>query len=164
VGVAAGLVGLLLLSAGAAADTSKGGASSLKVNVGGPKFSGEVTSNPSGISCPEKCIELVEPGTQYTLTATPESGYAFVGFGGACASTETTCTFTVVEGSNLVTADFAAAPSGDDAACDKAKEKLAKAKAKLAELRAAEAAAPKIKKAKEKVKKAKDKVKDACDS
>jgi hypothetical protein len=53
-------------------------------------------------------------------------------------------------------------PPGGDAACDKAKQKLAKAKAKLKKLKENDAKAAKIKKAKAKVKKAKTAVKEAC--
>jgi hypothetical protein len=53
-------------------------------------------------------------------------------------------------------------PPGDDKACEKARDKLAKAKAKLKKLKKHDAPAKKVKKAKAKVKKAKERVKKAC--
>jgi hypothetical protein len=53
-------------------------------------------------------------------------------------------------------------PPGDDKACEKARDKLAKAKAKLKKLKKKDAPAKKVKKAKAKVKKAKERVKKAC--
>lgn len=160
--LATGVVGLLLVSAGATADeTERGAASSIKVNLGGTG-SGKVVSTPAGIDCPGKCVELVEPGDQYTLRATPAAGSVFAGFGGACASTSTSCTFPTQQGSNLVSADFNVEPSGGNKACDKAKAKLAKKKKKLADLKADGASDSRIDAAKNKVKKAKAKKKEAC--
>ncbi len=154
------MAGLLFASAGATADETKGTAS-IAVSISGEKLSGEVSSDPSGISCPSQCLANVQPGEQYTLTATAGSGSPFAGFSGACTSATTTCTFTTTEGRNLVEAAFVSAPAGDDQACDKAKAKLAKAKKKLADLRADDAPDSRIDAAVAKVK-AKEKKEEAC--
>src|SRR5712664_5013213 len=46
--------------------------------------SGSVVSNPGGIDCPRICSTAFSSGTNLTLTASPEAGFAFSGFSGAC--------------------------------------------------------------------------------
>jgi uncharacterized repeat protein (TIGR02543 family) len=78
------------------------GAIQLTVKVEG---SGSVTSSPSGIDCGSDCTETYDGVTGVTLTAMPEGGSTFAGWGGACTGTSTTCTLTM-NASKSVTATF----------------------------------------------------------
>jgi DNA-binding beta-propeller fold protein YncE len=49
--------------------------------------SGQVTSSPAGIACPSDCRQSFSAGSAVSLTATPASGSAFAGWGGACSGT-----------------------------------------------------------------------------
>ena len=49
--------------------------------------SGNVVSNPTGISCPSTCNASFTSGTPVTLTATPTQGMSFIGWSGACSGT-----------------------------------------------------------------------------
>lgn len=77
---------------------------SVTVSVAG---SGTVTSSTGGISCPGACTTNVNAGTAIALTASPDSGATFVGWGDACAVSETavTCSLTV-NGNITVSAAF----------------------------------------------------------
>ncbi|MEO5656576.1 MAG: hypothetical protein ABIO65_01785, partial [Nitrospiria bacterium] len=66
--------------------------------------SGRVTSDPGGIVCPAACEFAYERGTSVTLTAQPDDGAIFTGWGGACAGTDA-CTVTLA-GDATVTAQF----------------------------------------------------------
>lgn len=66
--------------------------------------SGRVTSDPGGIACPSACEFAYERGTSVTLTAQPDGGAIFTGWGGACAGTGA-CTVTLA-GDATVTAQF----------------------------------------------------------
>jgi len=68
--------------------------------------SGEVSSTPpSGINnCTINCTGVFSTGTAVTLTATPDTGSTFTGWGGACSGT-TTCTVTP-SSLSIVTATF----------------------------------------------------------
>jgi hypothetical protein len=68
---------------------------------------GAVSSTPSGISCGATCSADFASGTSVTLSATPDTGWAFSGWSGACTGTgscvlsmtadrSATATFTVI--------------------------------------------------------------------
>ena len=64
-----------------------------------------MTSSPAGIDCRDDCTETFPAGTQVLLTAEPSSGAAFLGWGGSCAGTSTSCLVTM-DGPKVVTARF----------------------------------------------------------
>lgn len=66
---------------------------------------GTVTSSPAGINCGGTCSASYVEDTVVTLTATPNTGWRFVGWGGDCSGTNTQCTLTI-NGSKNVTASF----------------------------------------------------------
>ena len=80
-------------------------ASLLTVSLSG-NGAGVVTSNPGGINCGTACSTTATSGTVVSLTATPDSGSDFVGWGGACSGTGV-CNLTLTAATN-VTANFAA--------------------------------------------------------
>ena len=80
------------------------GAIQLSVKVDGDG-SGSVTSSPAGINCGSDCTETYDAVTGVTLTATPQGGSTFAGWGGACTGNSTTCTLTM-NASKSVTATF----------------------------------------------------------
>ena len=62
------------------------------------KGSGKVTSTPAGIDCGIDCPESYLSFTKVTLTATPDPGSTFEGWGGACSdATGDTCEITMLE-------------------------------------------------------------------
>jgi len=64
---------------------------SLNVSVVGD---GIVSSSPAGINCGADCSHEYQSGTQVNLTATPNNGYVFDGWSGACTG-NTTCSITL---------------------------------------------------------------------
>ena len=80
--------------------------------------SGSVVSSPAGIDCGGDCSEVYATGTTVTLTASPATGSAFAGWGGACTGTGP-CTVTM-SAAQAVTATFDTATSiyGDAVAPD----------------------------------------------
>ena len=56
---------------------------------------GRVTSAPAGIDCGATCAESFAVGTVVTLTATPEVGGTFLGWGGACSGALPTCSISL---------------------------------------------------------------------
>ena len=72
--------------------------------------SGTVGSAPAGIDCGTNCAENYPSFTKVTLTATPEPGSTFEGWGGACSdATGDTCELTMLEDLDAV-ATFRAVP------------------------------------------------------
>jgi uncharacterized repeat protein (TIGR02543 family) len=65
---------------------------------------GNGTVSGPGISCRDDCVIALTSGQTVTLTATPDSNFAFSGWGGACTNTGN-CTVTVT-GDVTVTAGF----------------------------------------------------------
>jgi len=66
--------------------------------------SGNVSSPAGGIACGDKCSNRYSPAVPVVLNARGESGL-FMGWGGACSGTQTTCTV-VMDGSKTVSARF----------------------------------------------------------
>jgi uncharacterized protein YjiK/Fe-S cluster biogenesis protein NfuA len=77
----------------------------VSVNVEGE---GSVASTPSGLDCENSCEQVYTEGTQIDLVATPESGFVFDGWSGACSGTGN-CSFTV-NATTSVTANFSEEP------------------------------------------------------
>ncbi|MBF0591923.1 MAG: hypothetical protein HQL02_07535 [Nitrospirae bacterium] len=67
---------------------------------------GTVKSSPLGVSCSVKlCPPLIYPTNNFTLTATPSSGYSFVGWTGCTSSSGNICNVSMTA-ATLVTATF----------------------------------------------------------
>ena len=77
----------------------------LDVSVSG---GGTVTSRPAGIACPTDCRQSFSGGSTVTLSALPDPGAVFAGWGGPCAGTGD-CTVRM-DIATAVTAAFAPAP------------------------------------------------------
>jgi hypothetical protein len=54
-----------------------------------------VQSTPPGISCGSDCEEAYAAGAGVTLTAQPDAGSTFAGWGGACTGNQPVCTVTM---------------------------------------------------------------------
>jgi hypothetical protein len=91
---------------GSAGGTAPVGRFVLAVAVTG---SGSVESQPAGIRCGSSCSASFENGGTVTLSATPELGARFTGWGGACSGTASTCTVSM-SAARTVTAGFTALP------------------------------------------------------
>ena len=75
---------------------------------------GTVSSNPGGIDCGGSCSASFDEGTLVTLTATPEAGSVFVGWGGACSACGNSQSCPVMMDSDKsCTATFNQAPSNE---------------------------------------------------
>ena len=66
---------------------------------------GTVVSNPLGITCGATCAATYAAGTSVTLSATPDAGATFAGWGGACSGTTPLCAVTL-DAARSVTATF----------------------------------------------------------
>jgi hypothetical protein len=83
---------------------------SLAASVSGP---GRLLSDPAGLECLDTCQASFRVGEPLTLTARPDAGANFAGWGGACADTAgPTCTLTPEAATPLsVSATFTPAPT-----------------------------------------------------
>ena len=66
---------------------------------------GRVMGTPAGVSCRADCTRSVDPNATITLTARPDEGAYFTGWGGACTGDVDTCTITM-RGNRSVRATF----------------------------------------------------------
>jgi len=66
---------------------------------------GSVTSTPAGIACGADCDETFASGASVTLSAAPDAGASFAGWGGACSGSGS-CTLSM-DTAKSVTATFA---------------------------------------------------------
>ncbi len=80
------------------------GSPTLSVKLSGGK--GRVTGTPGAINCGSVCSASVVAGTGVTLTATPDAGFRFVNWTGACTGSLPNCTVTV-SSSGTAQANFA---------------------------------------------------------
>ena len=108
-----GLNTIEVFAGDAAGNTSS---STVKVSYSKPKFAlavnrtgnGTVTSTQTGIACGTDCTEDYEQGSSITLNATPDLGWHFVSWGGACSGAGT-CMVTM-DSTKTVTAEFSIVP------------------------------------------------------
>ncbi len=77
-------------SGGGGGGSTTGSTLSVKVTSG----KGTISSTPAGISCGNICSTTLTTGATMTLNATPEVGFRFVNWTGACSSTLPTCVVT----------------------------------------------------------------------
>lgn len=89
---------LVVLAVGA----TRAGSATLDVQVSG---SGTVTSSPDGIDCPTACSESFDSGMRVVLTAHPAAGERFLGWGGGCSGSSSTCTL-AMDVEKIVAAKF----------------------------------------------------------
>lgn len=82
---------------------------------------GTVTSSVGGLDCGAVCRAVLPPGTPVSLSAKAAKGFAFTGFGGACAGTA--CALTMEGGTKAVTASFAGFKPGKGVKLNKAQGK-----------------------------------------
>jgi hypothetical protein len=104
-------IGLALCTAIAACGGGGGGVKhNLSLTATGP---GGVTSAPAGITCRlATCQAAFDAGASVTLTAHPDAGTSFAGWGGACTGFAITCTVTL--GADVqVSAGFNGATAGN---------------------------------------------------
>ena len=66
---------------------------------------GRVTGTPGGVGCRAACSSSIDPNATITLTARPDDGAYFTGWGGACTGNADTCTVTM-RGNRSVRATF----------------------------------------------------------
>ena len=68
--------------------------------------SGTVVSSPAGIDCGSACSAPFASGTPVSLSAIPDTGYAFAYWSGVCGGAASTCTVTMGSGANVAGAAF----------------------------------------------------------
>ena len=102
-GHVAGIAGNVDLDVLAGASLGRIAIRRLTVQVDGG--AGGVTTAPVGYGCRTTCERNVDPDTTITLTASPDEGAYFTGWGGDCSGTGPTCTITT-NGNRTVTAGF----------------------------------------------------------
>jgi hypothetical protein len=103
-----------LSSTGASVPTANTGVYSRNLTVAKDgSGAGTVTSSPAGISCGGDCNEDYDPSAVITLTATPASSSAFIGWSGGGCSGTAPCAV-AMNADRDVTAAFAADPSPVD--------------------------------------------------
>jgi prepilin-type N-terminal cleavage/methylation domain-containing protein/uncharacterized repeat protein (TIGR02543 family) len=91
-------------------DCPAGSDNALSVFISG---AGEVAATAPAaatIDCPQGCVQTFAASTDVTLEATPASGESFIGWGGSCSGTATTCVVTVA-GVKNATAAFTGCPT-----------------------------------------------------
>ena len=93
-----------------------GGGSVYTLSISPRPTNGTITSSPAGINCGSggpMCSADFPSGTTVTLTATPDPGYVFVGWDGACASCLDNPTCIIPMSANTTcTANFIASSGG----------------------------------------------------
>lgn len=72
---------------------------------------GRVQSQPAGVDCGSSCSAPFGAGTRVTLAVTPDAGWRFDGFGGACSGQD--CTLTL-DADAAVTAHFSEEPAAPE--------------------------------------------------
>jgi len=79
--------------------------STLSVNVIAGINDGTIVSNPGGVICPFACAGTFTTGSSVTLSATPNSGHNFLGWGSCDTEAGPNCTVTM-SADRTVTASF----------------------------------------------------------
>lgn len=72
-----------------------GGTTNVTLSVKTAGGKGVITGTPGGINCGKTCTASVAAGTIVTLTATPDTGFVFANWSGACTGAATTCSVRV---------------------------------------------------------------------
>jgi hypothetical protein len=100
---------------GAAVSTHAGAPLKYAVQVS-TDGNGLVASLPSGINCPGGCLAYYAQAATITLSATPAPGESFLGWGGACTGSGSTCVIPSIRSNASVTAAFTSDHSGEGGA------------------------------------------------
>ena len=97
-----------------AVSVNKTGAGTVTSNPRGSQCNNPPGSNLciNGITCGNDCSDSFKQGTSVTFTATPDSGATFLGWGGACSGTSTTCSLTMPASDTSLSIDASFSGSG----------------------------------------------------